>query len=343
MELRVLPYVSFIAVMVAHAVDAHDFAKIGLNYGMKGDNLPPPSQVVALYEDHGIQKVRLFDPNPDALEALRGSGIGIHLGVLNEDIGSIATNSVVADQWVAAHVKPYVPDVNITYVSAGNEFVTDDTADQVPSAMQALRKALDADGLSNIKVTTTIATSVLSASYPPSQGAFTSSVTAAMTSIAALLTQQQAPLFVNVYPYFAHANDPDNVKLDYALFTALGPVVQDSGLSYQNLFDTILDAMYYALEKVGGASVELGVGETGWPSGGDAGAATIDNARTYTNNLIKHIASAQGTPKLPGKLIETYIFATFDEDLKPKGTEQNFGLFYPSREQVYAVDFFPSV
>ncbi|XP_006843456.2 putative glucan endo-1,3-beta-glucosidase GVI [Amborella trichopoda] len=347
MERRVCTYVSFLWVLVFQAMsptaNTHDLAKIGLNYGMQGDNLPPPPQVVALYKNLSIPRVRLFDPNAGALEALRGSGIAVHLGVTNNDVIAIATSHFIADQWVAAHVKPYVPDVNITYVSAGNELVNDVNAAQVNSAILALQNALNTAGFRSIKVTTTVSTSVLSVSYPPSQGAFTNGVATAMTSIATFLAQNQIPLFINVYPYFAYSSNPANVSLEYALFISPGPVVHDGTLSYQNLFDAMVDSIYSALEKVGGSSIELGIGETGWPSDGNPGVATIDNAKAYTNNLVSHIALAKGTPKRPGKLIETYIFATFNEDLKAEGIEQNFGLFFPNQAQVYPVNFFPTV
>ncbi|KAB2617938.1 glucan endo-1,3-beta-glucosidase GVI [Pyrus ussuriensis x Pyrus communis] len=49
--------------------------------------------------------------------------------------------------------------------------------------------------------------------------------------------------------------------------------------------------------------------------------------KTYISNLIKH--RQVGTPKRPGKGLEASIFAFSKEDLKPKGSDQHWGLFNP--------------
>ncbi|KAK8959445.1 hypothetical protein KSP40_PGU017618 [Platanthera guangdongensis] len=72
----------------------------------------------------------------------------------------------------------------------------------------------------------------------------------------------------------------------------------------------------------------LVVSETGWPSAGGGNASTVDNARAYNNNLISHVNEKTGMPKRPGNDLEVDIFALFNENLKPEGTEQNFGIFY---------------
>ena len=47
----------------------------------------------------------------------------------------------------------------------------------------------------------------------------------------------------------------------------------------------------------------------------------------------------QGTPLRPGTAIDTYIFALFNENLKPgPGTERHWGLLYPNGTHVYDID-----
>ncbi|KAM0953940.1 putative glycosidase [Dioscorea sansibarensis] len=311
---------------------------IGVNYGMLGDNLPTPAQVVALYKSKNIEKLRLYHPDTGALQALQGSGIQVILGTLNEDLQMLATSPSFATNWVATNLVPYAKSLNFSYITAGNEVIPGTLANYVFPAMQNLGSAVQAANLS-IPVTTSVSTEVLGVSYPPSQGAFSQNATSIMSPIVSYLASKQAPLLVNVYPFFAYSGDPQHVGLDYALFTAQGVVVQDGSLGYKNLFDGIVDSMYSALEKTGQPNLEVVVSETGWPSGGGATGATVDNAKIYNNNVIAHVEGETGTPKRPGKSIETYLFAMFNENQKPVGTEQNFGLFHPDMTEVYSVDF----
>jgi hypothetical protein len=50
---------------------------------------------------------------------------------------------------------------------------------------------------------------------------------------------------------------------------------------------------------------------------------------------------ACGTPKRPGKSVESYIFAFFNENLKLPVTEQNFGFYYLDMTlmYMYPIDF----
>ncbi|KAG1338561.1 Glucan endo-1,3-beta-glucosidase, basic vacuolar isoform [Cocos nucifera] len=286
---------------------------IGVCYGMVGNNLPQPSEVVELYKSKKIGQMRIYFPNEDVLQALKGSNIGLILDVPREDLQSLASDPSAASKWVQNNIKSYLPDVSFRYIAVGNEVIPGNDAQYVLPAINNIHDALSASGLQNkIKVSTSVSQGVLGKSYPPSSGTFSSNAS-------------------------SYIRDMKDIKIEYALFTSPGTVVNDPPYGYQNLFDAIVDAIYSALEKMEGSNIPVVVSESGWPSA-DGTAATMDNAKTYNQNLINHVS--RGTPKRPGKAIEAYIFAMFNENQKkPPGIENNFGLLYPNKTPVYPINF----
>ncbi|KAI3443242.1 uncharacterized protein J3R85_000167 [Psidium guajava] len=329
--------VSIAALLYYHIGITRALLDIGVNYGMLGNNLPSPATVVQLYKKYNIGKMRLFDPNPNVLNALRGSGIDVTLGIKNQDLQSIASSADAAKTWFDTNVQPYMSDITIQYISAGNEVVPGDLAQYVLPAMQNLQTVISQYKYTGVRVSTVVASSTLGSSYPPSSGAFSNEARADMVGIVKFLSITNSTLLVNAYPYFAYASDPTHVRLDYAQFTAPGPVVRDGDLSYSNLLDAILDAFYWAMEKEGVSSVDVVVSESGWPSAGNGDFTTPQLAQTYNQNFVKKLLAKQGTPKRPGLHLEGFIFAMFNEDQKPPGVEQNWGLFYPDGTPVYHV------
>ncbi|KAI3949822.1 hypothetical protein MKW92_046216 [Papaver armeniacum] len=309
--------------------------RIGVCYGTVADNLPSPQEVISLYKINGIQMVRLFAPTPQILDALRGTGILVSLGTLNEDLASLSSSQDAANSWVATNIVPYKDDVKFGWVTAGNEVIPGPLAQYVPGAMTNLYNALVKIGLDQIKVTTVVPAFVIGTSYPPSAGAFSPEVVEVMTQVSALVKRYGAPLMINVYPYFAYAENPEYVSLEYALFTSTTPVVVDGDLKYYNLFDAMVDSFNAALEKIGMSDVNIAVSESGWPSAGNEPYTSVDNAKVYNTNLVKH-ASKGGTPRRPDHHYDTFLFSIFNENLKqPAGVEQNFGLYYPNMNPVY--------
>ncbi|OVA04503.1 Glycoside hydrolase [Macleaya cordata] len=314
--------------------------QVGVNYGMVSDNLPTPDKVIALYKSRQIQRLRLFDPNPDALKALEGSGIQVILGTRNEDLQKLATDPSYAKTWINTNVIPHVSTTSFRCISAGNEVIPGDLANYILPAIQNLDAALKAANLT-IPVSTAISMQAIGVSYPPSSGAFSNASAPIMGPITTFLANHSYPLLANVYPYFAYAGNPKDISLDYTLFNTNEAVVQDGQLGYKNLFHAMVDSVYSALEKAGGPNVGIVVAETGWPSAGNGDVATVEHAQTYNNKLIAQLAATPGTPKRPGQDLETYLFAMFNENLKPAGVETNFGLYHHDMTEVYHVNFYP--
>ncbi|XP_058108886.1 glucan endo-1,3-beta-glucosidase, acidic-like [Magnolia sinica] len=312
---------------------------IGICYGRTAtiDGLPSEPEVVELYKSINVQRMRIFDANQNALDAFRGSGIEVTVGVTNDELEKMA-DPTAANNWVRDNIVTYGSDVKFRYISVGNEVFPDtktgsyDRAAQVLPAMRNIYNAIRSVGLQDqIKVSTAVYPNILENSYVrPSQGIFNTTAAQYMRPIISFLVETGAPLLANVYPYFTKKFN-GQIDLSYVLFTSTA-VNQDG---YQNLFDAMVDTLYFAVEKAGGPSVKIVILESGWPSAGGEW-ATKENSQTYNQNLIRHVA--KGTPKKPGP-IETYVFAMFNENLKETEEERSFGLFYPNKTPVYAISF----
>lgn len=315
---------------------------IGVNYGTVADNLPPPARVARfLLQSTIINRVRLFDSNPDILQAFAHTGIAVTITVPNDQI-PLLTKLSFAQQWLKTNVQPFVPATNIVRILMGNEVLS--TANKlfigslVP-AMQTLHTALVGASLdSRIKISTPHSLGILSSSSPPSTGKFRLGYDVhVLKPLFSFLRATGSPFMVNPYPFFGCSAE----TLDYALFRP-NPGVRDenTNLLYTNMLDAQLDAVFSAMKLLGFSDLEIVIAETGWPSEGDPTQVGVDpkSAADYNGNLVRHVNSRAGTPLMPNRTFETYIFALFNEDQKPGPIcERNFGLFRPDMTPVYNI------
>ncbi|XVF62473.1 hypothetical protein PTKIN_Ptkin09bG0010800 [Pterospermum kingtungense] len=339
--------------LYASNLDLTGAESIGVCYGMMSDNLPSPWEVVDLYKSNNIRKMRLYEPNPDALQALRGSNIEVMVGVPNSDLQSVSDASG-AQAWVQQNILSYWPSVMFKYIVVGNEVSPhkgDDRARYVLPSIVNIFNAIRSAGLQyQIMVSTSIDMSFLGKSYPPSEGAFRWDVKSHMDPIIGHLDWAGAPLLVSVYPYQAYSDDPTDISLEYATFTSPSPVVWDQGRGYQNLLDAMVDAVYSAVENAwqsatvdavysaGPRTMRLIISESGWPSRPRYGRPHEDS-QAYLLNLVTHVEGETGTPKRPDIPLDVYMFALFDENQKGSEEEDSFGLFYPDKQPKYDLSF----
>lgn len=106
------------------------------------------------------------------------------------------------------------------------------------------------------------------------------------------------------------------------------------------MFDMLMDAVYTSMKKLGYGDVEIVAAETGWPSHAEPflTQCTVENAASYNGGLLRKVSFGAGTPLMPKRRFETYIFGLFNENLKPGSlAEQNFGLFRPDFTPVYDI------
>ncbi|GLJ40411.1 hypothetical protein SUGI_0832220 [Cryptomeria japonica] len=283
-------------------------AFVGLNVGTSLSNMPSPDQVVSLLKIKKIRHVRLYDSDRGMLLALANTSIEVIISIPNNQVLALGESNSSAANWVNKNVAGYLPDTKITGIVVGNEILTSlpNAAIVLVSAMKFLHSALVAANLDG--------------------------------------QETDSYLMMNLYPYYTYMQGNGKVPLDYALFQPLTPekeaVDPNTLLHYTNVFDAMVDAVYYSMSNLNYTNISVVVAETGWPSKGDASEprATTDNAATYNSNLVKHIFNITGTPKRPGVPVNTYIYELYNEDLKPGPlSEQNWGLFNANGTPVYAL------
>jgi hypothetical protein len=123
---------------------------------------------------------------------------------------------------------------------------------------------------------------------------------------------------VNAYPYFSYNGD----TIDYAIFRPNRGVYDPATkLNYTSMLDAQIDAVYTAMKKLG---------EAGWPTKAESGQAGVgvQEAKDFNPGLIRVCSGGKGTPLMPGKTFEAYIFALFNENQKPGPiAERNWGIF----------------
>lgn len=81
---------------------------IGANWGTQATHPLPPSTIVKLLRDNGIQKVKLFDAEARVLNALSGSGIEVMVGIPNDMLSTLANSVDAAERWVERNVSAHV-------------------------------------------------------------------------------------------------------------------------------------------------------------------------------------------------------------------------------------------
>lgn len=319
-------------------------SEFGINYGQIANNLPSPTQVAGLIKSLNVSRIKLYDADPNVLAAFANSDVEFIIGLGNEELGNMRDISQ-AQSWIQQNVQPYLSQTKITSILVGNEvFSNNDTSqDQnlVP-AMQTVYHALVNLGLDQqVAVTSAHSFNILSNSYPPSSGAFREDLIPYIQPLLSFHAQVKTPFLINAYPFFAYKASPNDISLDYVLFQPnSGMVDPNTNLHYDNMLYAQIDAVYAAIKALGHSDIEVKISETGWPSKGDADevGASLENAMLYNGNLLKRMELRQGTPAKPSVPIDIYVFALFNENMKPGPTsERNYGLYYPNGSPVYNV------
>ncbi|CAM8963801.1 unnamed protein product [Rhodiola kirilowii] len=321
-------------------------AGLACNWGTRATHPLPPSIVVRLLKENGFDKVKLFEPDVEALTALGNSGIQIMVGIPNDFLATLASTVTAAENWVAQNVSSYISKngADIRYVAVGNEpflkVYKDTYIKTIYPALENIQAALIKAGLGRqVKVTIPVNADVYQTDNGlPSGGDFRSDIRDLMLSIIKFLNDNGGPLTINIYPFLSLNMDP-NFPVDYAFFSGAASPVVDGSISYTNVLDANYDTLIWALEKNGYSSLPVIIGEVGWPTDGDPN-ANIQYAKRFNQGLLNRIIQGQGTPKRSSPP-DTYLFALIDEDAKsiePGNFERHWGVLYYDGQSKYDLD-----
>ncbi|XP_042003423.1 glucan endo-1,3-beta-glucosidase 11-like [Salvia splendens] len=306
----------------------------GINYGRIADNIPSPDKVVTLLKAAKIKNVRIYDADHSVLNAFKGTGLELVIGLPNGFLKEMSANPDHALTWVEDNVKAFLPDTRIVGIAVGNEVLGGDGefSQALLGAVKNIYNATKMLGIDRVvQISTAHSQAVFQNSFPPSSCTFTEAVAPLMKPLLEFFSHIGSPFCLNAYPFLAYTYNKGKIDIKYALFQPNKGIVDNkTDLHYDNLLDAQIDAAYAALEDAGFKKMEVIITETGWASHGgeDEAAATPSNARTYHFNLRKRLAKRKGTPLRPKHVLKAYIFALFNEDSKPNAlSEKYYGLF----------------
>ncbi|GMH11535.1 hypothetical protein Nepgr_013376 [Nepenthes gracilis] len=322
-------------------------AFIGIDIGTDVSDMPTASDVVAILKSHQIDHVRLFDADGRMLNALANTSIEVIVSVTNEEVLAIGQSPSVAATWISRNVAAYVPETNITAIAVGSEVLSSipHAAPILVPAMNNLHKALVASNLNfQIKVSTPQSMNVIARPFPPSIATFNSSWNTTIYEMLQFLKNTNSYFMLNAYPYYGYTTGEGIFPLDYALFQPLSPAKQivdpNTLFHYDSMFDAMVDAAYYSIAALNFSGIPIVVTETGWPwlGGANEPDATVENAESYNNNLIRRVLNNSGPPSQPTMPMNTYIYELFNEDMRRGPTsEKNWGVFFANGSSVYSL------
>ncbi|ONK72561.1 uncharacterized protein A4U43_C04F20700 [Asparagus officinalis] len=212
----------------------------------------PPSAAVSVHPIRHLRAaaVKIYDANPP-ISAPLGTRVAVSIMVPNDE-------SLPRLQPIRAPTRgsPLPPPILPPRPASASS----------SSATRSLKK----HKIRQIKVGTSLAMDALSASFPPSSGEFRPDIAEPVIKpLLKFLNDTGSYYFVDAYPYFPWSSNPTQINLDYALFRANSSLYYfdpASRLTYTNLLDQMLDAVIFAMKRVGFGSVNLLPCETGWPN-----------------------------------------------------------------------------
>ncbi|KNA11192.1 hypothetical protein SOVF_137510 [Spinacia oleracea] len=309
-----------------------------------------PEHIAAAITRRKIAAVRLIDPDPNLIRAFSYSSVSLLLSIPNTLVSSLASNRSNAAVWLYTHVVPFYPRANISVISVGSDVLSSssDLADDILPAIRNVHVALHELGIRKISVSTTFSLiPLLTSAFPPSSAEFEEPVNdVVVRPLLEFLDEANSSFLVNIHPYDLYRLNYE-IVLGFALFQESPYNFMDdstTGVRYQNLFDTMIDAVLSAMAVAGHENIPLIITETGWPSSPGTNEENNANqvfAEMYLKGLTKHLKSGVGTPLKKDGVSEVYIYEMFDRERgqgNSSGLTRQWGIFYPNLTSKYELD-----
>nr|GMD08958.1 glucan endo-1,3-beta-glucosidase 1 [Ipomoea batatas] len=243
---------------------------MGVNIGTDVSNFLSPADLVSFLQLQKITHIRLYDADPEMLKALAKTKIRVIVSVPNNQLLAIGSSNTTAAAWIGRNVAAFYPQTLITAIAVGDEVLTTvpSSAPLLMPAIESLYSALVAANLhTHIKISTPNAASIVLDPFPPSQAFFNQSLSLVVSQLLQFLSRTQSPLMMNLYPYYVFMQNKGVVPLENSLFKPLTPskemVDPNTLLHYTNVFDAMIDSVYYSMRNLNVTDVVVLVTETG--------------------------------------------------------------------------------
>ncbi|KAL3736647.1 hypothetical protein ACJRO7_025569 [Eucalyptus globulus] len=188
--------------------------------------------------------------------------------------------------WIQTDVCPYISDMDIGYITIGNEVILGAGVAYVARAIDNVVVAISTAGITRT-----------------------------------IMKVSKGRPHAECVPELLVLSDPEKISLEYTLFISRDVVVRDGSLEYHNLFNVMVDWVFAALEKINAADPSITISETRWLSAENLPHESTDNAKTYNRNFMERILNRTGMPRRPGVAMNASSFDLFNEDEKAGGVE----------------------
>ncbi|KAK3030458.1 hypothetical protein RJ639_039143 [Escallonia herrerae] len=313
-------------------------AGLGVIWGRQQTQKLLPSMVVDLILANGVKKVRLLSYNSGVIAPFFNSDIDIVMTIANNDFFQTNTKNSARD-FIQRNITSIMDNgtnkgIRFTSICIGNEpFSLQENMEQnyLPQLFPAFENIIDAVFEQQIgdKVNITIPhfTDILKPNITkPSEGEFHPDYRIPILRNLALLKKVGSPFMINLYPLL-HLRQY-GYPLEFGFFEdRKNFTIKDGEHVYTNVFDAVYDTVISAIRREG-YSLDVIVGQVGWPTAGDEWASPETAERFYDGFLMK-MAMNKGTPLHPEPL-EAYIYSLVDENsrnISRSTMDRHYGIY----------------